>query len=194
MNSISDRMIKILLFSSGLIAWSPTLAEFITVKDYLDSLLSTFQDLEHFFQKMVNEKPLLGKGPLALFYGGEDIVPLLSTDTSKSNNISIVIPFILSIGLFIFTFTYKKLRFKNVESYEQRLQTTVMSGNRNVFGYVAIFTAFFVFLGLLLVHHLALIKKEKGSERKDPAYDVIVLSLIGSIAILIPYVKNPKLR
>ena len=105
-----------------------------------------------------------------------------------------MIPFILSIGLFIFTFTYKKLRFKNVESYEQRLQTTVMSGNRNVFGYVAIFTAFFVFLGLLLVHHLALIEKEKGSEGKDPAYDVIVLSLIGSIAILIPYVKNPKLR
>ena len=89
---------------------------------------------------------------------------------------------------------YRKIRFKNVKSYEQRLQTTVMSGNRNVYGYVAIFAGFFVFLLLLLVHHLALIEREKGSERKDPKNDVIVMSLIGSLAILIPFVKNPKLR
>ena len=92
-------------------------------------------------------------GPLALFYGGQEIIPFLSSDLTTSGSSMKVLnwfPITLSIILQVGIHLYKKIRFRKEIAYEQQLQMAVMSGVRNVFGPLVILLGFLGTMGHFL--------------------------------------------
>merc|ERR1712208_119858 len=96
----------------------------------------------------------MGYGPVALFYGGQVIIPYLSDDlsTATSSNMHIYILMLLSPILQLVTHLYKKIKFRSQIRYEQRLQQVVMSGVRNVYGPFVISVKFLGFNLACLLH------------------------------------------
>ena len=94
----------------------------------------------------------LTKGPLALFYGGKDIAPLLSSNSTTASNMPLTILCLSSPLLQIFLQLYKKFRFRKEIGYEHQLKQAVMTGFQNVYGSISIFLAFLIFLLLIIGH------------------------------------------
>ena len=145
----------------------------------------------------MSSTPLLTRGPFALFFGGEEIIPSLSKASVRSSNMPFYLLVLLSIVLQLGLAAYKKYRFKKAVSYEQQLFQTTMSGVRNVFGPIIIFMGFLACV-LVLIFHLFMAKKH--NENKDGANPALhsansaaamltVLSLIN----FTPF-RNPRLR
>ena len=103
-------------------------------------------------QKCIFKTSLLTKGPMALFYGGQEIIPFLSTDSAKSAFMSHLILIILSPMLQLIIQLYKKVKFRKEIKYEQQLQQAVMSGVRNVYKPIIIFVGFLGFCVCGLIH------------------------------------------
>ena len=85
-----------------------------------------------------------------MFYGGQEIVPFLSNDSTKSSHTLVLV--VLSPVLQLILELFKKLKFRKEIKIEQQLQQAVMSGVRNVYGSFVIFIGFMGFLGAGLVH------------------------------------------
>ena len=93
------------------------------------------------------------KGPIALFFGGEDIVPHLSVVPAKPANMSLLALVVLSPLLQLLVQIYKQMRFRKEIRYEEQLQHADMSGFRNVYGPTVIFLCFSVFFGTICLHY-----------------------------------------
>ena len=65
---------------------------------------------------------------MALFFGGREIIPQLSSASMKSANIPLYFLAILSPVLQMFLQIYKRYKFRDQIKYEQQLQQTVMTG------------------------------------------------------------------
>ena len=144
---------------------------------------------------------MLTKGPLALFYGGQDIVPFLSTDlsTATSSDLSNWILLLLSPLLQLLTHLYKKMKFRKEIRYEQRLQQAVMSGVRNVYGPCVIFISFVAFIAAGLLHYLVSKQNNQNQVSKDKTAEelfapILWLTLIFSFMIFVTFARNRKLR
>ena len=149
-----------------------------------------------FIQKCKAKAPLLTKGPLALFYGGQEIIPFLSTDSTKSSNKSMMILVVLSPVLQLLLQLYKKVKFRKAIKIEQQLQQAVMSGVRNVYGSIVIFIGFIGFLGAALVH-LYVSEQIQNSEElteKNMFAPIFWLTCTFSAMICVAFLRNPKLR
>ena len=96
--------------------------------------------------------PTITKGPIALYFGGKEIIHKLSTDTVTQSNT----PFFFWIVLFpVLQFVlevYKRFRFRKEIQYEQHLRQTVMSGVRNVYGKAMMVLGFLVCFGYFWLH------------------------------------------
>ena len=151
-------------------------------------------------QKIRSGISLLTKGPIALFFGGKDIIPLLSTDSDKSSNFSQVFIFlvVLSAILQLLMATYKRRKFRKEILYEQKLQQAAMSGVRNVYGQIVIFTGFLGFWGCFGIH-IFLIERNKEIKHnddlgEDSSIGILILSSILSLMIITIFIRNSKLR
>ena len=155
----------------------------------------------HFQKKIRLGIPLLGGGPLTLFYGGKDIIPHLSSASVKSATMAFYFLMILSLVLQLFLYIYKRYKVRKEIPYEQKLQQAVMSGVRNVYGQIFIFFSFlgfFVSLGINVrfIHFL-----EKNQQFRNPD-DLMKYNssfpFIGMIICLLliftPFIVNSKLR
>ena len=139
------------------------------------------------------------KGPAALFYGGQEIIPFLSTDSAKSAMISHVILIILSPVLQLFIQLFKKVKFRKEIKYEQQLQQAVMSGVRNVYGPIIIFIGFLCCIGFGLIHINASQQYKNAPisndlTEKNTFVPIFWMIIIFSFMIWIPFLRNPKLR
>ena len=144
---------------------------------------------------------MLTKGPLALFYGGQDIVPFLSTDlsTATSSDLSNWILLLMSPILQLLTHICKKIKFRKEIRYEQRLQQTVMSGVRNVYGTCVILVSFVAFIAAGLLHYLVTKQNIQNQVSKDKTAEelfapILWITLIFSIMIFVTFARNRKLR
>ena len=153
------------------------------------------------FQRGYSNTPLLTRGPLALFYGGQEIIPFLSTDLSiaTSSDLSNWILLLLSPLLQLLSHLYKKMKFRKEISYEQRLQQTVMSGVRNVYGPCVIFVAFVAFIAAGLLHYFVSIENTQNQVSKYKTAEelftpILWITLIFSFMIFITFARNRKLR
>ena len=155
----------------------------------------------YFVQKVYSGIPLLTCGPLALFYGGQEIIPSLSSDlsTATSSNLSIYILSCLSPTLQLLIHLYKRLKFKKEIRYEQRLQQAVMSGVRNVYGPFVIFVGFLGFILACLFHlHVSNQNSQKQVSKDKTAEElftpILWLIIIFSFMIFVTFARNRKLR
>jgi hypothetical protein len=141
----------------------------------------------------------LTKGPLALFFGGQEIIPLLSTESAKSSNMLIIILVILSPVLQLLIHFYKKIRFRKEIKYEQQLQQAVMSGVRNAYGPIIIFIGFLGIGVSACVHFHASERNINSPVLKDVTVEstfapIFWMIIIFSFMIWINFLQNPKLR
>ena len=150
---------------------------------------------------MYSNIPLLTCGPLALFYGGQEIIPSLSSDlsTATSSNKAIYVLIILSPMLQLLTYLYKEIKFKKEIRYEQQLQQAVMSGVRNVYGPIVIFIGFLGFFSAGLLHsHLSKQNNKKPVPKDKTAEELLApilwFSIIFSFMIFVTFARNGKLR
>ena len=141
----------------------------------------------------------LTKGPLALFYGGKDIAPLLSSNSTTASNMPLTILCLSSPLLQIFLQLYKKFRFRKEIGYEHQLKQAVMTGFQNVYGSISIFLAFLIFLLLIIGHQYisyhyniqenAILYNASKLKRQICGQYIFVL-----FACCFPFTKNAKLR
>ena len=150
---------------------------------------------------MYSNIPLLTCGPLALFYGGQEIIPSLSSDlsTATSSNKAIYVLIILSPMLQLLTYLYKEIKFKNEIRYEQQLQQAVMSGVRNVYGPFVIFVGFLGFILAGLFHlHVSNQNSQKRVSTDKTAEELFTpllwITIIFSFMIFVTFARNRKLR
>ena len=142
--------------------------------------------------------PLLTEGPLALFFGGKEIIPHLSTASVTSSNMPFYFLVVLSLLLQLFLETYKRCKFRKEIRYEQQLQQAVFSGVRNVYGQIFIFMGCLVWCAVLGTHFYLAEKNQEIKNLDDPSrYSAVgpfIMVIIFSVLIFMPFVKNHKIR
>ena len=104
---------------------------------------------------------------------------------------------ILSLTLQILLAIYKKLKFRKEIQYEQQLKETVLSGVRNVYGQIIIFTGFLACC-LDFAIHVFLAKKHQENKNEDnptsnSANGSFIILVVLSLINFTPFL-NPKLR
>ena len=138
---------------------------------------------------------------MALFYGGQEIIPFLSSDltTATSSNMSNWILIALSPLLQLTVYMYKKIKFRREIKYEQELQQTLMLGVRNVYGPLVIFLGFLGFIATACFHLYVSLKNREtltsnDSNIRSSFRPVFFMTMIFAFAISISFIRNPKLR
>ena len=129
---------------------------------------------------------------MALFFGGTEITPQLSSNSTFSSNIPIYLFIALSVVLQVILSIFKRLRFRNKNQYADQLRQALITGVRNVYREIVIFELFFLFLTVTLVH-------QYFSMEIKSDYEVIVgrpfLLALAMICILLhQFRRNHKLR
>ena len=140
--------------------------------------------------------PLLTRGPFAIFYGGEAIIPLLSSEPAGNH---FAIADLTSIAFLIFMVFYKKLKMRKLPT-QQRLKELVVSNFLNVFTILLILISLgLVTLGVL--YHLYTIKKysavsEEGIKLSSNAYwkNILIITMIETIIQSYSFLTNQALR
>ena len=155
----------------------------------------------YFVQKVYSSVPLLTPGPLALFYGGQEIIPSLSSDlsTATSSNMPNYVLTFLSPILQLLTHLYKKIKFRKEIRYEQQLQQAVMSGVRNVYGPFVIFVGFLGCIVAFLFHSYVSKQNSQKAVLHDKTAEelftpLLWLLIIFSFMIFVTFARNRKLR
>lgn len=190
-HQISDQTVLAVTISIGCLAYLPQLIINIVVCNCIgyNGWRLCYITI---FQKISQGNPLITKGPLALFYGGEAIIPLLSSDSALFSNIPIFILIFITLIIYSSLVLYKDLRFQHGIEYEQHLNQVMMSGARNVYGLIIIFLEFLAFT-IILVIHLYFIQKYQ-TESNIPAGPPVLMALVMVLTLLNPFIWNRKLR
>ena len=174
-------MAAILVFANLILVWIESIVEINT------------KQIKLLLQKFLLGRPILSKGAMVLFYGGEDVLPFVS-NSAKSSNSSLLFLAILFLIVQILIALYKSFRFKMSLEYDQRLQQLVMTGFRNVFSQIVIIVAFLIFITVLMLHaFLSMKHKEIEKLEENDSYGLWMLLLLITIICCLPF-KNPKLR
>ena len=142
---------------------------------------------------------MLTKGPLALYYGGEEIIPHVSPDASTAYNTPYIVMVLISMTLQIILVLLKKLKFRQEISYEQQLKLAVMSGVRNVYGQLVVFLGLLGFAACGVIHYYVLkdnteTESPEQLSKKNHFFRTVGMILVLSLMIFHPFVRNPKLR
>ena len=143
-------------------------------------------------QRIQAGKSLLTKGPFAFFFGGEDIIPLVSSDSTMLSNFPIFLLIALSVLMQVMLLVYKRLKFRKEIRYEQQLNQAMMSGVRNVYGHIVIFLEFLGFT-IMLVVHLYLVKNLDTTNKVPVVPPFLMASFMISFVLNI-FIRNHKLR
>ena len=142
---------------------------------------------------------MLTKGPLALYYGGEEIIPYVSPDASTAYNTPSIVMVLVSMAFQAFLVLLKKLKFRQEVRYDQQLKLALMSGVRNVYSQLVIFLGLLGIAVVGFMHHYALMDNAEtlSSEqlsKKDHFSRMVGFVFVFSLMIFHPFVRNPKLR
>ena len=140
--------------------------------------------------------PYLTKGPFALFYGGTDILPKLSSESGGSH---LTIASSVTVTFLFLMMIFKKLKTRNLPT-QQRLTELVVTNFLNVF------SMFFILCILIITtwrsfNHTNIIKKNssltKDKIEKSPEdywFDMLIIALFETLVQSVSFVTNPALR
>ena len=120
------------------------------------------------------------------------IIPYLSSDSPTTANIPIFFALALSVVLQVFLCVYKRLKFRKQIEYEQQLRQVMMTGVRNAYGKIIIFTEILGFF-LLDTIHVYLVKNIEG-ENEYRVGQCFILALVLFFILLNHFIFNHKLR
>ena len=139
--------------------------------------------------------PTITKGPVALYFGGKEIINKLSTDTVTQSNTPFFFWLVLFPVLHFSLEVYKRFRFRKGIQYVQHLRQTVMSGVRNVYGQAMMVIVFLVWVVYFWLHiFISSVTKDLKNSNELSFVGPSMLIIIFSIMVVPPFMRNPKLR
>ena len=136
--------------------------------------------------------PMLTKGPFALFYGGDAIIPKLSEKSpGRGLPILIVCSAIFQVSLCIL----KSLRSRKLKMYSHNLTKSLVENVLNMYGFVVIILISIISSAYITIHHLS-IEKNKGKENTSQLIpkEVIILYFLTLVCVVLPFIKSYALR
>ena len=141
------------------------------------------------FQMWLGSAPSLTKGPLALFYGGKEILDSLC-DGYPDSGLEYVLLVSIIFQLIMYSYEkYKKRQMPQVMHYLRSLQISIIKNVLNVYGVVLVII--FNIIGLFFfLSHLSMIGQENDQLVPEGIY---VLAILFVIIVIWPY-KSHALR
>ena len=139
----------------------------------------------------MSDKSFLTKGPLALFFGGQEIVPYLSNESAENTNVPIFVLISIAVMVYSMLSIYKFFKFRKGVQYEQQLNQVVISGARNVYSLIIIFFEFVGFTFVMVVHIYFV--KELDENRSTSHRPAMIMGFIMLFILLNHFILNHKL-
>ena len=139
---------------------------------------------------------MLTRGSFALFYGGDEILDELSTDTPFP---TVLVVILLSAILQITLFILKKLKTRrNIKSYISSLKHSLVDNVTNVYGVIVI-TVTSVTCFLLAVHLFSDMKEKNNNKKYEKSHSpvpkgITIICSVNLFLVLLPYMKSYPLR
>ena len=141
----------------------------------------------------LGDLPIMTKGPFALTYGGEEILPLLSKEPPPRGVAIFVVGCILWHSLLFLI----KIKIQRGSSYINHLKNALVENVVNVYGiiitiFVSLSTMVFIFFHAIIVDKNQKSAPENLSPLLPPTI-IVLLSVLGFITVL-PFFTRPALR
>ena len=135
---------------------------------------------------------MLTKGPFALFYGGDQIIPELS-EKSPGRGVPILILWsaIFQVSLYILKCT----KTRNVKLYTHNLTKSLVENVLNMYGIIVIILISITSVAYGLFHLLS-IKKNKKQEKMTKLIpnEIIIMFSLTMFCVILPFIKSYALR
>ena len=132
--------------------------------------------------------PFFTKGPLALFYGGKDILSELSDEQPGDglHNL-LLISIIFQLSMYLYE-KYRKRQLQKVADYLRNLRASTVKNILNVYG-VVLLIIFNILAFLFLVSHNLRIGQQAELDKEDNLVPdgIYVLTLLFLTIVLWPY-------
>ena len=143
----------------------------------------------------IGRVPMLTKGPLVTFYGGQDLLEEVSDDPpGRSLSVLMVSSLAFQLGLFIFKWNFSR----KIQNYAINLKAILVNNVLNIYGLLIIMIISLISCCYVIYHYLSIKQfetPEKTVGRTDgmPA-GLLLLYILTFLVVLIPYVQNFALR
>ena len=135
---------------------------------------------------------MLTKGPFALFYGGQQIIPQLTNQTSGKSFQMIIL---FSLLFQIFLTLYKQVEVKKLNDYASLLKRSLVQNILNVYSIFVILFIFIISFVYIIRHTLYIEEKRKTMESLNfiPQEIIFIYVFAGSLVIF-PFLRSHALR
>ena len=143
----------------------------------------------------IGRVPMLTKGPLVTFYGGQDLLEEVSDDPpGRSLSVLMVSSLAFQLGLFIFKWNFSR----KIQNYAINLKAILVNNVLNIYGLliimmISLISCCYVIYHYLSIKHFETPEEPVGRTDRMPA-GLLLLYLLTFLVVLIPFIQNFALR
>ena len=136
--------------------------------------------------------PMLTKGPLALFYGGDQIIPDLS---EKSPGRGVPLLFLGSAIFQVSLYILKHLKSRDRKMYVHNLTKSLVENVLNMYGIIVIILISITSVAYIILHHWSIEQnKNKIKITNLVPKEIIILFGVVLFITILPFIKSYPLR
>ena len=143
--------------------------------------------------------PLLTKGPLVTFYGGQDLLEEVSDDPPGQ---SLVVLAVFSIAFQLALFIFKWNFSRKIDNYALNLKATLVNNVRNIYGLLILTMISLIGCSYAIYHYLSIKHFDVSSPEPSLAgpemplmpAGLLLFYLLALLVVLLPYIQNFALR
>ena len=134
--------------------------------------------------------PLLTKGPLVTFYGRQELLEEVSSET-PGQSLTVLMVSSLTFQLLLFLFKWNFSR--KIQNYALNLKAILVNSVLNIYGLLIILMISLISCFYVIYHYLSIKHFEQPSEAVMPA-GLLLLYLLTFLVVLLPFIQNFALR
>ena len=136
--------------------------------------------------------PILTRGPFALFYGGEEIIPELS---EKSPGLGVPILILWSAIFQVSLYIFKTSKSRKMKMYAHNLTKSLVENVLNMYGIIVIILISIISTVYITIHHLSIEKNRmQDTTSKIIPKEIIILYFLTMFCVVLPFIKSYALR
>lgn len=134
---------------------------------------------------------MLNKGPFALFYGGNQIIPQLSENSPIKMYALFLCSAIFQVSLYIL----KHSKSRKLNTYKNNLIKTLVENVLNIYGIVVLIIISMASVAYSILHHWNIQKNQtKEKTTKLVPTEIIIIYGVHLLVVVLPYIKSYALR
>ena len=134
--------------------------------------------------------PLLTKGPLVTFYGRQELLEEVSSET-PGQSLTVLMVSSLTFQLLLFLFKWNFSR--KIQNYALNLKAILVNSVLNIYGLLIILMISLISCFYVIYHYLSIKHFEQSSEAVMPT-GLLLLYLLTFLVVLLPFIQNFALR